>query len=56
MADIYFNDLKNAAEWIATLKKASYSFQVSGKFSYAVKGFVKTAERYLENKEYDIAE
>ena len=56
LADIYFNDLKNAAEGIATLKKASYSFQVSGKFSYAVKGFVKTAERYLENKEYDIAE
>ena len=56
LADIYFNDLKNAAEGIATLKKASYSFQVSGKFSYAVKGFVKTAERYLENKEFDIAE
>ena len=56
IADIYFYDLKNADEGLETLKKASYSFQVSGKFTYAVKGYVKTAERYLENKEYEVAE
>lgn len=56
IADIYFYDLKNTQEGLETLKKASYSFQVSGKFTYAVKGYVKTAERYLENKEFDIAE
>ena len=56
IADIYFYDLKNSDEGLETLKKASYSFQVSGKFTYAVKGYVKTAERYLENKEYEVAE
>lgn len=56
IADIYFYDLRNAQEGLETLKKASYSFQVSGKFTYAVKGYVKTAERYLENKEYEVAE
>ena len=56
IADIYFYDLKNAKEGIENLKKASYSYQVSGKFTFAVKGFVKTAEKYLENKEYDVAE
>ena len=56
IADIYFYDLKNANEGLEILKKASHSFQVSGKFSYAVKSYVKTAEKYLENKEYEIAE
>ena len=56
IADIYFYDLKNAKEGIENLKKASYSYQVSGKFTFAVKGFVKTAEKYLENKEYEVAE
>ena len=56
IADIYFYDLKMATEGLATLKKASYSFQVSGKFTYAIKAYIKTAERYIENKEYEVAE
>ena len=56
IADIYFYDLKMATEGLETLKKASYSFQVSGKFTYAIKAYIKTAERYIENKEYEVAE
>ena len=56
IADIYFYDLKNAKAGLEILKKASYAFQVSGKFSYAVKSHVKTAEKYIENKEYEVAE
>ena len=56
IADIYFYDLRDSVKGLEILKKASYSFQVSGKFSYAVKAYIKTAERYLENKEYEIAE
>ena len=56
IADIYFYDLKQSKEGLEVLKKACYSFQVSGKFSYAAKSYVKTAERYLENKEFNVAE
>ena len=56
IADIYFYDLKQSKEGLEILKKAAYSFQVSGKFSYAAKSYVKTAEKYLENKEYNVAE
>ena len=56
IADIYFYDLKQSNEGLEILKKACYAFQVSGKFSYAAKSYVKTAEKYLENQEYTIAE
>lgn len=56
IAEIYFFDLKTPNEGIEALKKASYAYQVSGKFTYAVKSFVTTAERFMENKEYETAE
>ena len=56
IAEIYFFDLKTPNEGIEALKKASYAYQVSGKFTYAVKSFVTTAERFTENKEYETAE
>ena len=56
IADIYFYDLKQSTEGLEILKKACYAFQVSGKFSYAAKSYVKTAEKYLDNREYNIAE
>ena len=56
IAEIYFFDLKTPDKGIEFLKKASYAYQVSGKFTYAVKSFVQTAERFIENKEYEIAE
>ena len=48
--------MKNAYKGLKTLRKLTYSFQVSGKFNYAVKGNAKTAEIYSENKEYEVAE
>jgi len=56
VADIYFYDLKDAKSGLEVLKKASHAFQVSGKFSYAVRAHNKTAEKYIENKEYEVAE
>jgi tetratricopeptide (TPR) repeat protein len=56
IADIYFYDLKDAKSGLEVLKKASHAFQVSGKFSYAVRAHNKTAEKYIENKEYEVAE
>jgi tetratricopeptide (TPR) repeat protein len=56
IADIYFYDLKDAKSGLEVLKKASHAFQVSGKFSYAVRAHNKTAEKYIENKEYETAE
>jgi tetratricopeptide (TPR) repeat protein len=56
VADIYFYDLKDAKSGLEVLKKASHAFQVSGKFTYAVKAYNKTAEKYMENKEYETAE
>lgn len=56
IAEIYFFDLKTPDQGIESLKKASYAYQVSGKFTYAVKSFTTTAERFMENKEYETAE
>ena len=56
IAEIYFFDLKTPNEGLEALKKACYSYQVSGKFTYAVKSFITTAERFMENKEYETAE
>ena len=56
IAEIYFFDLKTPDEGLEALKKACYAYQVSGKFTYAVKSFVTTAERFMENKEYETAE
>ena len=56
VADIYFYDLKDAKSGLEVLKKASHAFQVSGKFSYAVRAHNKTAEKYIENKEYEVTE
>ena len=56
ISEIYFFDLKTPDPGLEALRKASYSFQVSGKFSYAVKSFVTTAERFMENKDYETAE
>ena len=50
-----FFDLKTPDQGIEALNKASYAFQVSGKFTYAVKSFVTTAERFMENKEFETA-
>jgi tetratricopeptide (TPR) repeat protein len=55
IAEIYFFDLKTPDQGIEALNKASYAFQVSGKFTYAVKSFVTTAERFMENKEFETA-
>ena len=56
IAEIYFFDLKTPDKGIEILKKASYAYQVSGKFTYAVKSYTVTAERFMENKEYETAE
>ncbi len=56
IAEIYFFDLKTPDPGLEALKKASYSFQVSGKFTYAIKSYVTIAERFMENKEYETAE
>ena len=56
LAEIYFFDLKTPDPGIEALNKASYAFQVSGKFSYSVKSFITTAERFMENKEYETAQ
>ena len=55
IAEIYFFDLKTPDQGIEALNKASYAFQVSGKFTYAVKSFVTTAERFMENKDFETA-
>ena len=55
IAEIYFFDLKTPDQGIEALNKASYAYQVSGKFTYSVKAFITTAERFMENKEYEIA-
>ena len=55
IAEIYFFDLKTPDQGIEALNKASYAYQVSGKFTYSVKSFITTAERFMENKEYEIA-
>ena len=55
IAEIYFFDLKTPDQGIEALNKASYAFQVSGKFTYAVKSFVSTAERFMENKDFETA-
>ena len=56
IAEIHFFDLKNTNDGLEALKKACYSYQVSGKFTYAVKSFITTAERFMENKDYETAE
>jgi tetratricopeptide (TPR) repeat protein len=56
ISEIYFFDLKTPDPGLEALKKASYAFRLSGKFTYAVKSFVTTAERFMENKEYETAE
>lgn len=56
IAEIYFFDEKNPDLGIDMLNKASYAFQVAGKLSFAVKSFITTAERFMEKKEYDVAE
>ena len=56
IAEIYFFDLKTPDQGIEALRKASYAYQVSGKFTYAIKSFVTTAERFMENKEYETAQ
>ena len=56
ISEIYFFDLKTPDPGLDALKKASYAFRLSGKFTYAVKSFVTTAERFMENKEYETAE
>ena len=56
ISEIYFFDLKTPDKGLEYLKKASYCYQVSGKFTYAVKSFVTTAEKFMENKEYETAE
>lgn len=56
IADIYFFDQKTPDQGVEALTKASYSFQVGGKFSQAIKSFVNTAEKFMENKEYETAE
>ena len=56
IAEIYFFDLKTPDKGLEILKKASYAYQVSGKFTYAVKSYTVTAERFMENKEYETAE
>ena len=56
IAEIYFFDLKTPDKGLEFLKKASYAYQVSGKFTYAVKSYTITAERFMENKEYETAE
>jgi tetratricopeptide (TPR) repeat protein len=56
ISEIYFFDLKTPDPGLEALKKASYAFRLSGKFTYAIKSFVTTAERFMENKEYETAE
>ena len=56
ISEIYFFDLKTPDPGLEALKKASYAFRLSGKFTYATKSFVTTAERFMENKEYETAE
>ena len=53
---MYFFYLKNPVQGIEALNKASYVFQISGKFIYSVKSFIITAERFMENKEYETAQ
>ena len=55
IAEIYFFDLKTPDQGIEALNKASYAFQLSGKFTQAVKSFVTTSERFMENKEFETA-
>ena len=56
IAEIHFFDLKNPNDGLEALKKACYSYQVSGKFTFAVKSFLTTAERFMEDKDYETAE
>lgn len=56
IAEIYLFDLKNVDKGIQFLKKASYCYQVSGKFTYAIKSYVTMSEKFMENKEFETAE
>ena len=53
---MYFFYLKNPDLGIEDLNKASYAFQVSGKFTYSVKSLIITEEKFMENKEYETAQ
>ena len=51
IAEIYFFDSKESEKGLTYLNKASYEYLVSGKFSFAVKSYINTAEKFMESKE-----
>ena len=51
IAEIYFFDSKESEKGLTYLNKASYEYQVSGKFSFAIKSYISTAEKFMESEE-----
>jgi len=55
IAEIYFFDAKKMDEGIENLKKASYCYQVAGKFNQSAKAFNSIADKFMENNEFNNA-
>ena len=56
IAEIYFFDAKKMEEGLDNLKKASYCYQVAGKFSSSAKAFTSIADKFIDNKEFNNAQ